>query len=276
MALLVHQCEMGPRTPGSEGNRRLREELLAEARRLGLRGTTHCFEATMTLGTSPVEICNIIISAGPRQGEPLWLGAHYDTRPVSDLDPDPEARETPLVGANDGASGVAVLWHLMELMAARPPDRPVDLLFFDGEDAGVSGNPTSFCVGSARLAGTIGDFDNPLSGKQPVGLILLDMVGDARLEIPMEGYSLRNAPEFTRQVFDRAADLGLSAFPPIPGRAVYDDHVPFLQRGIPAVNLIDFDYPPWHTTEDVPAMCSAASLGQVGRLVTDIVYRPLK
>jgi len=274
MQLLVHQCEMGPRTPGSEGNLRLRTELLEAARRWGLRATTHCFEATMTLGESPVELCNIIISAGPATGPRLWLGAHYDTRPVCDRDPNEAARDEPLTGANDGASGVAVLWHLLELMAEQPPPRPVDLIFFDGEDAGISGRPTSYCVGSTRLAGTLGDFDNPLTGLEPEGLILLDMVGDADLAIPMEGYSLRAARPLVQKVFQRAAELGLEAFLPVPGQAVYDDHVPFLQQGIPAVDLIDFEYPPWHTTGDVPARCSPRSLAQVGRLVTDLVYRP--
>ncbi|PID81902.1 hypothetical protein CSB20_00620 [bacterium DOLZORAL124_64_63] len=274
MELLVRQCALGPRVPGSEGNRQLREELLAAARAGGLRAATHSFEAVMTLGQSPVTLHNIIISAGPAQGPRLWLGAHYDTRPVCDKDPDKGLRNQPLTGANDGASGVAVLWHLLELMVARPPERPVDLIFFDGEDAGISGRLSSFCVGSARLAATLGDFDNPLTGRQPEGLILLDMVGDRDLAIPMEGYSLANAGFLVEKVFGRARQLGLSAFQPVPGPQVYDDHVPFLEQGIPAVDLIDLDYRPWHTTGDVPAMCSARSLEEVGRLVTDLVYRP--
>ncbi len=274
MQWLVHQCEMGPRTPGSQGNRRLREELLAAAKEHGLRASTHCFEASLALGESPVELCSIIISAGPQEGPRLWLGAHYDTRPVCDRDPVEEARSQPLTGANDGASGVAVLWHLMELMGQNPPPRPVDLIFFDGEDAGTSGDPTSYCVGSARLAATLGDFDNPLTGERPEGLILLDMVGDADLHIPMEGYSLQAASALVHRVFGRAAELGLGAFSRTPGPAVYDDHVAFLQQGIEAVDLIDFDYPPWHTSGDTPDKCSPASLQQVGQLVTDLVYRP--
>ncbi len=276
MELLIVQCEMGPRAPGSPGNRQLRELIINKARTGNLDVSTYIFETEMPMGISPVELCNVVVSAGPRNGEPgsrLWLGAHFDTRPVSDLDQDPAKREQPLVGANDGASGVAVLLHLMELLTDHAPTMGVDLIFFDGEDSGVGGALGSFCIGSQKLAGTLGEFGNPLDPTICQGLIVLDMIGDRDLFIPMEGYSLRYAPDFTRKVFTRAMELGLPAFSMSPGRAIYDDHVPFLQYGIPAVDLIDFDYPPWHTTKDTPEACSAASLQQVGTLVTDLVYR---
>ncbi len=276
MELLIEQCEMGPRTPGSPGNRQLRQLIISKAQEGGLEYSTHLFETPMPMGVSPVQLCNVVVSAGPRRGEPgsrLWLGAHFDTRPVSDRDQDLTKRGQPLVGANDGASGVAVLLHLMELMAEQAPAEGVDLIFFDGEDSGTGGVLESFCIGSQKLASTLGDFGNPLEAETCGGLIVLDMIADRNLFIPMEGYSLRNAPEFTRFVFSRAGKLGLPAFSMSPGRAVYDDHVPFLQMGIPAVDLIDFDYPSWHTTNDTPDACSAESLQQVGTLVTDLVYR---
>lgn len=275
MELLVMQTDMGPRTPGSPGNLKLREAIISQARRGNLRVQTHIFKTEMPMGISPVELCNVIVSGGP-EGSPagprIWLGAHFDSRPVCDKDPDVNLRDQPLVGANDGASGVAVLLHLMELLAENPPSVGVDLIFFDGEDSGVSGDPGTYCIGSQRLASTLGDFSNPLSGVQSEGLILLDMIGDRDLFIPMEAYSLRNAPDFTHKVFQRALDLGLPAFSMTPGSAVFDDHVPFLQQGIPAVDLIDFNFPHWHTTSDTPETCSAASLQQVGILITDIVY----
>lgn len=275
MVLLIEQTEMGPRTPGSAGNLLLRNTIIKKAQAGNLQVKTHCFETVMPMGNSPVELCNIIVSAGPAgcaSGDRLWLGAHFDTRPVSDRDPDSSRHEEPLVGANDGASGVAVLLHLMELLSLNAPDVGVDLIFFDGEDSGLSGDVETYCIGSQRLASTLGSFSNPLNGDCIQGLILLDMIGDAELLIPMEGYSLRNAPEFTELVFIRAMELNLSAFSMSPGQTVYDDHVPFLQQGIPAVDLIDFNFPQWHTTSDTPDACSPASLEQVGRLVTDIVY----
>jgi glutaminyl-peptide cyclotransferase len=271
---LVAQCDIGPRTPGSEGNARLRGIIKAHAAACGLRAVELCFSSPNPMGEGPVDLCNIVVSTPGRGSDRLWLGAHFDTRPVSDLDPDPARRHEPLVGANDGASGVAVLLHLMELFAQRMPERGVDLLFLDGEDSGSSGKPLEYCLGSAHLARTWQDFGSPLAGPEPAGVIILDMVGDADLSIPMEQYSLQYSPDLLHHIYERAAALGLPAFEPVRGPAVYDDHVPFIQAGLPAVDLIDFDYPQWHTTADTPAACSPASLGQVGTLMVDLIYNP--
>ncbi len=274
MELLIAQCDLGPRTPGSAGNRQLRKMILDLARKNGFKARTLCFDATDPMTGEPVQVCNIVVSVGMHPENRLWLGAHYDTRPVCDRDSDPELRSTPLTGANDGASGVAVLLHLMEILGENPPAQGVDFLFFDGEDSGLSGDPGGFCLGSRQLAATCRDFGNPLSQGTPRGLIVLDMVGKKNLQIPMEAYSLVNAPEWTESVFDRAQQLGLTAFVKHRGPAIYDDHAPFLEIGIPAVDLIDFDFPQWHTTGDTPDICSAASLAEVGLLILDLIYHP--
>lgn len=274
MKLLRAQCELGSRMPGSVGNTRLREMILDMAQEQGFPAHSLCFEAVDPMSGEPVQICNIVVSAGPEGGDRLWLGAHYDTRPVSDQDIVPEQRALPLVGANDGASGVAVLLHLMEILGASPPPGGVDFLFFDGEDSGLTGSPDGFCLGSGHLARTCRDFGNPLSLGNPRGVIVLDMVGKKNLQIPKEAYSAVNAPQWTEMVFQRAEQLGLGSFVPEQGPAIFDDHVPFLQQGIPAVDLIDFDYPEWHTTGDTPEACSGTSLAEVGRLMVDLIYRP--
>ncbi len=275
MEYLRYQCALGPRIPGSPGNRALQDTLLARADQLGLEGRRGCFTATSPLTGDPMPVCNVVITiTGTGDGPSLWLGAHFDTRPVCDHDPDPLLRSQPLPGANDGASGVAVLWQVMEIAAADRPPRDVVLLFLDGEDSGRSGDPEGFCLGSAHLVEHWHDFGSLLPDEPPQGMILLDMVGDAQLRIPQEGYSLAHAPDWTAKVFDRAAALGLSALDQVPGGAVYDDHIAFLRAGIPAVDLIDFDYPPWHTTGDVPDECSAGSLEQVGKLILDLIYKP--
>lgn len=274
MRWLRAQCDLGPRPPGSAAHARLRRLIRAKADSLGLRCVELCFEIDDPYGDGRLPVCNLVVSAGPPGGTRLWVGAHYDTRPRSDRETDPARAALPLLGANDGASGTAVLLHLAELLASRPPPRGVDLLFFDAEDYGREGDLQYYCLGSARLAGTWRDFGSPLAGGRPEGLILLDLVGERGLTVPMEGYSLRQAEAWTRRVFARAAALGLPAFVPAPGPAVYDDHLPFLRAGVPAVNLIDFDFPEWHTQRDTPAVCDPASLEQVGTLVADLAYRP--
>ncbi len=276
-AWLEQQVEMGPRVPGSLGNKELRELILNTARDLDFVAVPVCLDVVDPLSSEEIEICNVVVTipaAGTGVADRLWLGAHYDTRPISDHDPDPARRGLPVPGANDGASGTAVLLHLMEILHAEAPPTEVNLLFFDGEDSGSAGDPGGFCLGSKYLAATWRDFGSPLAGPAPRGLIVVDMVGERGVVVPMEGYSLQYAPDWTTAVFERAAALGLKAFVAAPGRPIYDDHVPFLSEGIPAVDLIDFEYPEWHTTADLPAACSAASLGQVGSLLLDLIRRP--
>jgi hypothetical protein len=272
---VLAQTDLGPRPPGSAALEQLRQLVADHADSLGLRLTRLCFEATSPWDGQAITVCNLVVSAGPPGGRRLWLGAHYDTRPGSDLDPDPDRRDEPLLGANDGGSGTAVLLHLMELLAAAPPPRGVDLLFFDAEDSGRSGEPATFCLGSRRLARTWDQFGSPLATGEPAALVLLDMVGRRGLSIGQEGYSRRHAPDLTRAVFARAHRLGLWAFVPEPAVPVYDDHVPFLEVGIPAVNLIDFDFPEWHTTADTPEIVDPDALGQVGTLVRSLIWEPL-
>lgn len=273
-ALLEEQCALGPRPPGSPALEQLRLLIEERAAAHRLPAVRLCSIQPDPLGDGDLEVCNIVVSAGPPGGERLWLGAHYDTRPVSDRDPDPERRSEPLLGANDGASGVAVLLHVMEIVGENPPPGGVDFIFFDGEDSGATAVPGTYCLGSQHLARTWRDMGSPLAAGEPRGLILLDMVGKKDLRIPMERLSLGWAPGWTRAVFARARDLGLPAFVSEPGLAVTDDHEPFLRVGIPAVNLIDFDFPQWHTTADTPAVCAPESLGQVGRLLVSLIYAP--
>lgn len=276
MDLLVAQCDLGPRTPGSEGHARLRAMVAAHAESLGLAHRALCFDQAMPRDAGTLELCNLVILCGPDAGPSLWLGAHYDTRPVCDRDPDPERVTSPLPGANDGASGVAVLLHLAELFAADPPPRRVALLFFDGEDSGLSGELESYCLGSSHLAARWNDFGSPLAGEAPEALVVVDMVGERGLDLPMEGLSRQAAGDWLEALYARAAELDLPAFRAEPGRVVYDDHAPFLRYGVRAVDLIDFDFPEWHTAGDVPAVCAAGSLTQVGRLLVDLAYRPLE
>ncbi len=265
-AQLVAQCAFGPRNPGSAGYRKCRDWLLQTCRGYADQTIPHSFP--LSFGTPPVSVqaTNIIARFQPQKEQRLLLCAHWDTRPWADMDADAKNHKTPILGANDGASGVAVLLELARLLHLQKPALGVDLVFFDGEDAGQSHIPNSFAKGSAAFAAAYG------SDFRPRFAVLLDMIGDKNLQIPYESYSLQAAPHIVQKIWQKARELGVQEFVPWEGYAVFDDHVPLLRVGIPCIDLIDFDYPHWHTLQDVPENCSAASLEKVGRVLTAVIY----
>lgn len=244
------QLSFGPRTPGSPGHEKIVEWIITE---LGVLGWEVEIQEAEKMG-HPVENLIARRSSDVRNVDQTWfiIGAHYDTRLHADKDPDPEKRTDPVPGANDGASGVAVL---LELARTIPADYPGEiwLVFFDVEDNGrIPG--WEYILGSRA-------FVEELEGK-PDAVIIVDMIGDADLNIFME----RNSDQtLTLELWGQAALLGYSEhFIPLMGYSILDDHTPFLQAGIPAVDIIDFDYPYWHTTADTLDKVSAESLQIVG------------
>lgn len=250
------QVDAGPRVPGSPGHGKTMAYLEGELRRAGGRVTVDRFTVRLDGKTYPM--ANLYADFGPVAAAPDgMLAAHWDTRPIAEEDPQVSNRRKPIPGANDGASGVAVLLEIARVLGDRPPQKPVRIAFWDGEDLGTT-DRTMF-YGSRYYVQ-----NRPL----PRWGILLDMVGDADLTIPQEAYSSQYAPELTRRIYDSARTLGhASTFPRKLGPAVNDDHLPFLSKGVPFVDLIDFDYPYWHTLGDTPARCSPRSLEIVGNVV---------
>ncbi|MFQ6617964.1 MAG: M28 family peptidase, partial [Fidelibacterota bacterium] len=179
--------------------------------------------------------------------------------------------KTPIPGANDGASGVAVLLELANIMNQHPPPKGVDIVLFDGEDMGRRGDLDSYCIGSKYFAENIGS-------SKPEYAIVLDMVGDAFLEIPMERYSYEKNPELVNMVWKAAEKAGIKQFKRYLGQYVYDDHIRLIEYAeIKAVDIIDFSYPDrsnryWHTQQDTPDKCSPESLEAVGKLVLELIY----
>jgi glutaminyl-peptide cyclotransferase len=195
-------------------------------------------------------IRNIIARRSDLPAE-IILGAHYDTRLFADADPDPAQRTEPVPGGNDGASGVAVL---LEMARTLPDDGlPVWLVFFDAEDNGrIEG--WDWILGSRAFVS-----QNTLS---PQAVVIVDMIGDADLQIYMETNS---DPALRAEIWQAAADLGYGhVFIPRSKYSMLDDHTPFLEAGLPAVDIIDFDYPYWHTVADTADKVSAESLQIVG------------
>jgi Zn-dependent M28 family amino/carboxypeptidase len=195
-------------------------------------------------------ISNISAERGPEPAS-ILLGAHYDTRLIADRDPDPALRDKPGPGADDGASGVAIL---LELARTLPQDSPsVQLVFFDVEDNGdIPG--WDWILGSRAFAENL--------RVKPEVMILVDMVGDTALTLPMEQNS---DAQLTRSIWDKARSLGYGGiFLSQPGLRILDDHVPFIEKGIPSVDIIDINYPYWHTSQDTADHVSPRSLQAVG------------
>jgi len=238
------QVAFGPRTPGSTGHAQVQEWMRAE---LSAAGWDSRVQAAEMLG-HPVQ--NIIAYHGEEMPQ-IILAAHYDTRMHADNDPDPMNIFEPVPGANDGASGVAVL---LELARVLPNDSvPTWLVFFDAEDNGRIEN-WDWILGSQAFVAEL--------NARPKAVVIVDMIGDADLNIYIE----RNSDQdLVDEIWSVAATLGYEqTFISEPKYSLIDDHMPFLQAGIPAIDIIDFDYPYWHTTQDTADKVSAESLGIVG------------
>jgi Zn-dependent M28 family amino/carboxypeptidase len=245
---IITQLNMGPRYPGSEGNSRMGTWLLNELR------SSNWETEIQSIPQNDYTIQNVIAKRG--EGEPwIIIGAHYDTRILADQDPDPQKQTLPVPGANDGASGVAVLLELARVL----PDHlsgEIWLVFFDAEDNGnIPG--WDWIMGSRAFVDSL--------EKNPDAVIIVDMVGDADLNIYLE----KNSDQLLSQEIWRIAEgLGYTEiFIPIYKYRITDDHIPFIEAKIPAVDIIDFDYPYWHTTTDTLDKVSAESLQAVGDVV---------
>ena len=264
-AVLEKQCSFGPRYPGSEGHKKCLDYLYTEMKKYATSVVKQPFHFTDPRTGKQHLLHNVIASFGT-QGDRILLGAHWDTRPIADFDPDPAKRDTPIMGANDGASGVAVLLEIARIMKENPPPVGVDIVLFDGEDSGVQGNDATWCAGSRYFA------QNKQPSYQPRFGILLDMVGDRDLHLPVERNSNMYAPELVDRVWTIAENLGIPVFDRALGPEMVDDHLELIKVGIPAIDIIDFDYPYWHTVEDTKDKTSAESLGYVGPVVLHVVY----
>lgn len=266
---LIKQVEFGPRLPGSPEHKRAQNLILSTLSECGFSTCTQQFTAYAPLLGKHVEGVNIIGIKSPSASRlPVVISAHYDTRPRADMDPVAERRFQPIPGANDGASGVAVLLGIAEAFRETSCPRPLALVFFDLEDSGVPDDVTGYCLGSRFMV------EHPPACLPNFELgINLDMVGKKNLRLTQELYSLRAAPREMESLWDIGARTAPGIFVKRQGMAIYDDHVPFLEKGKKFINLIDFDYPQWHTMDDSVEQCSSQSLKAVGETILQFLFR---
>jgi hypothetical protein len=272
---LMRIASLGPRVPGTGAHEHARAYVAQILMHHGFVVREDPFE-WLDESKGPVAMANLVaLRQGTTEGRgtPVLLVTHYDTRPVSDMEKSPARRALPVPGANDGASGVAVLLEVAR-QVAKDPDRypPLTLALVDGEDWPTAWRPDPSGValaGSQRLAAGIG------AGEYGYALVL-DMVGDSDLRLRPEAHSIESSAGLTERVWRTGSTLAPEAFRPGPGPRLVDDHLPLMAAGVPTCLLIDFDYRPWHTLADTEDKVSAASLGAVGRTVLAVLRRPVQ
>ena len=259
------QVAMGPRVPGTPAHREARAWIVSRLEETGAVPTVQAAADTSFPVAGVDTLYNVHARFGPESGPYLILGAHYDTRPWADQDPDPALHETPVPGGNDGASGVGVLLEVARVLARRPPPLGVVLAFFDGEDAGRSDRPEDFCRGSRA-------FVRRLPHPYPLHVVIVDMVGRPGAAFHPEGNSQRAVPSLVDRLWSGAGKVGADSFQEGVRHFVYDDHVPFIEAGIPAADIIDLDDPLWHTTRDDADNLDAGTMEGVIRVLLWHVY----
>jgi len=259
-------CALGPRPSGSAGMEAQQKLLREHFTALGAQVELQQFRARHPVDDTWVPMANLIVRWHPESRQRILLCAHYDTLPLPMLD-----RRNPrgvFVGANDGGSGTALLMELGNQMKDLPTRYGVDFVFFDGEEFIFSLQDRYF-LGSEYFARRYVE-DRP-AYRYRWG-VLLDMVGDADLQIYQERNSMwwKDTRPLVEQIWGVARRLGVREFIAQKKHEVNDDHVMLHNvGGIPACVIIDFDYPAWHTQDDTPQRCSPLSLAKVGWVISE-------
>ena len=261
------QVGFGPRVPGTEAHRRMGDWLDSLLRQ---RADTVIVQSWkhVTAGRDTLPLRNFIARFNPGAEKRLLLLAHWDSRPTADSPRSSDSTKA-VIGANDGGSGVALLLGIADVLKRTPPTAGVDLLLVDGEDYGhFTDAPNDVLIGS-RYYGA-----HQAPGPKPLYAVLFDLIADKDLQLYQEGNSLVGAPEVVELVWGTAKELGYGGyFISSPRHTLIDDHLELQKVGIRAIDVVDFDYPAWHTTDDTIDKVSAASLQIVGDVAMALIRR---
>ena len=265
-ARVERQVAFGPRVPGTAGHRAMGDWLVAALRARAdtvlVQEWTH-----KTSDGQRLPMRNILARFRPADARRVLYLAHWDTRPTAERDADRSKVHTPIPGANDGGSGVAILLGVADALRARAPSVGVDLLFVDGEDWGSFETNTDVLIGATYFADHL-----PSPGYSPMLGVLWDMVGDAAPVFLQETWSAQGAPEVLQRVWSVAAERGHGAvFTNRGGYEITDDHLPLQRKGLRVIDVIDLDYPWHHSTEDTPDKVSRRTLGIVGDVAVAVI-----
>jgi len=262
---LQQQVQFGFRIPGTPPHEQTGDWILAQLKARADTVWVQDIDHRNASGKT-MHLRNFFARFRPQAVERILYLAHWDTRPMADQAADSADRKKPVLGASDGASGVAVLLGVADALKAKPPTVGVDLLFVDGEDYGSFADSNDVLIGSRWFAA------HQPSGYPPLFGVLFDMVGDKNLDINVEGNSQSVAPEVVDRVWKTASALGYGdTFIPQVRYTLIDDHVSLQKAGIHAIDVVDFNYPYWHTIHDTLDKVSANSLQIVGDVAMALV-----
>jgi glutaminyl-peptide cyclotransferase len=251
-----HAVAFGPRPPGSDANHKLQAYILDQVRVRGAQVIEDPFTAQTPRGQ--IAMRNIIVKFPGKSGRAIALTGHFDTKYFPGRN---------FVGANDGGSSTGLLLEMAKVLAGQPRIDDVYLVFFDGEEAFGDWSDTDSLYGSRHLAerwrkdGTLGKLK---------ALINVDMIGDKSLGIKRE---MNSDATLRRLVWNTAAQLGYGAYFVNDTISEEDDHLPFVKLGVPALDVIDVDYPAWHTDADTMDKVGAPSLEVVGTVMLEVIHR---
>jgi hypothetical protein len=269
MGYLEAVCKLGPRISGSDGMKKQQEMLKAHFEKFGGKVELQKFPAKQYSQKQPVDMANLIVSWFPDRPRRVILCSHYDTRPIADQEEDPRDWRMPFLSANDGGSGVALLMELAHHMKDLKTQVGVDFVFFDGEEYIFDPRPNGdkYFFGSEHFAKTY----RQSKPKFVYGAaILLDMIAGKGAKFPREPNSDLWAGKLVDEIWKIAAEEKCTVFQNRRGATeVNDDHIALNRIGrIPAIDIIDFDYPHWHKLTDQPSKCAVEPMEQVARVLT--------
>jgi glutaminyl-peptide cyclotransferase len=265
MDYVRHQMAFGPRVPGTAAHREtaewLERELRSRADTVLVQAWTHS-----TADGKRLPMRNLLARFNPGATRRVLYLAHWDSRPTAEKAADAAARTQPTPGANDGASGVAVLLGVADALKAQPSDVGVDLLFVDGEDWGDFDTNTDVLIGARYFV------NNLPAGFAPEFGVLFDMVGKPDARFLYEPYSVQAAPDVIQRVWSTAQRIGHGDyFPTRESLPITDDHLPFIEKGFKVIDVIDLDYAYHHTPEDTEDKVSATTLQVVGDVAMAVI-----
>lgn len=273
MEYLQQICDLGPRISGTKEMEKLQAMLTKHFEAHGGKVELQRFKKRQRSQEKETPMANLIARWNPDAKRRIILCAHYDTRPRADEEPDPRDQVKPFLGANDGGVGPALMMELAHHLKDLDLKVGLDFVLFDAEEFIWDNRPEErggdwYFLGSHHFAERYAEArrkhrDHP----EYVAAVLVDLIGGKDARFPYEQYSFTQAGHLVKEIWGIAKELKIDAFVEKMGTAVRDDHLPLLDVGIPAINIIDFSYPHWHRLSDVPANCSAESIEKVARVV---------